>query len=321
HHSTELFLETNTSISNPTLLFLVGGKNWIAKALPFTRDRVVELYFWSLSVYFEPQYKVGRNILTKVLCFISIADDIYDTYGTIDELTLLTNAIERWNIDNVSEQLPSYMKFYYLALLDVYVEIEKELAKENNSFQVKYSIAEMKKLINAYFQEAKWYHGNNVPTMEQYVKNGIRSSTIPCLATLSWLGIGNEATKEAHDWLASEPSILVASSIIARLSNDIVSHEREQEEGDISGVECYMNEYGVTKEEAYVEIRKIMDNSWKDLNRECLNPTVVPRVLLMPVLNLARMSEFSYKDEDSYTVSKNDLRYIISEVLVDTITK
>lgn len=57
------------------------------------------------------------------------------------------------------------------------------------------------------------------------MKNGIRSSTIPCLATLSWLGIGNEATKEAHDWLASEPLILVASSIIARLSNDIVSHE------------------------------------------------------------------------------------------------
>ncbi|XP_075084247.1 sesquiterpene synthase 15-like [Nicotiana tabacum] len=164
-------------------------------------------------------------------------DDIYDTYGTIDELTLLTNAIERWNIDDVSEQLPSYMKLYYLALLDVYVEIEKELAKENNSFQVKYSIA-----------EAKWYYGNNVPTMEQYVKNGIRSSTIPCLATLSWLGIGNEATKEAHDWLASQPLILVASSIIARLSNDIVSHEREQEGGDISGVECYMNEYGVTKE-------------------------------------------------------------------------
>ncbi|XP_075084193.1 sesquiterpene synthase 15-like [Nicotiana tabacum] len=257
--------------------------------------------------------------------------------SSLDELTLLTNAIERCNIDDVSEQLPSYMKLYYLALLDVYIEIEKELAKENNSFQVKYSIA-----------EAKWYYGNNVPTMEQYVKN-----------ENDRLGIGNEATKEAHDWLASEPLILVASSIIVRLSNDIVSHElikalrdrsrnfnfvgadlgfnrlfelwghisifsailmREQEGGDISGVECYMNEYGVTKEKAYVEIRKIVDNSWKDLNRECLKRTVVPRVLLMPVLNLARMSEFSYKDEDSYTVSKNDLRDIISEVLVDPIT-
>ncbi|XP_019249349.1 PREDICTED: (-)-germacrene D synthase-like [Nicotiana attenuata] len=291
-----------------------------AKALPFTRDRVVELYFWSLSVYFKPQYKFGRNVLTKVLCFISIADDIYDTYGTIDELTLLTNAIERWNIDDASEQLPSYMKLYYLALLDIYSEIEKELAKDNKSFQVNYSIFQMKKLIKAYFQEAKWCHGNNVPTMELYVKNGIRSSTIPCLATLSWLGIGNEATKEAHDWLASEPPILVASSIIARLSNDIVSHEREQEGGDISGVKCYMNEYGVTKEEAYMEIRKIIDGSWKDLNLECLKSPVVPRVLLMLVLNLARMSKFSYKDEDSYTFSKNNLKDIISEVLVDLIT-
>jgi len=66
------------------------------QALPFARDRVVELYFWSLGVYFEPQYSVARKILTKVLCFCSIMDDTYDTYGTLDELTLLTTAIERF---------------------------------------------------------------------------------------------------------------------------------------------------------------------------------------------------------------------------------
>lgn len=68
----------------------------LANELAFARDRVVELYFWCLGVYFEPQYKVARNILTKVLCFVSITDDIYDTYGTLHELTLLTNAIERY---------------------------------------------------------------------------------------------------------------------------------------------------------------------------------------------------------------------------------
>uniref|UniRef100_M1C9J8 Sesquiterpene synthase n=1 Tax=Solanum tuberosum TaxID=4113 RepID=M1C9J8_SOLTU len=67
----------------------------LANELPFAKDRVVELYFWSLGVYFEPQYNVARNILTKVLCFASITDDIYDTYGTLHELTLLTNAIEK----------------------------------------------------------------------------------------------------------------------------------------------------------------------------------------------------------------------------------
>ncbi|KAH0656146.1 hypothetical protein KY290_031770 [Solanum tuberosum] len=67
----------------------------LANELPFARDRVIELYFWSLGVYFEPQYNVARKILTKMLCFVSITADIYDTYGTLHELTLLTNAIER----------------------------------------------------------------------------------------------------------------------------------------------------------------------------------------------------------------------------------
>ncbi|MCD7464369.1 hypothetical protein HAX54_052583 [Datura stramonium] len=115
----------------------------IAQALPFARDRVVELYFWSLGVYFEPQYSIARKILTKVLCFCSIMDDTYDTYGTLDELTLLTTAIERWNMD-ASEQLPSYMKLSYRALLQVYNEVERELENlGNKSFRVKYSVTEL----------------------------------------------------------------------------------------------------------------------------------------------------------------------------------
>ncbi|OIT00339.1 (-)-germacrene d synthase [Nicotiana attenuata] len=292
----------------------------IAQALPFARDRVVELYFWSLGVYFEPQYSVARKILTKVLCFCSIMDDTYDTYGTLDELTLLTKAIERWNID-ASEELPPYMKLSYRALLDVYNEVEIELANhDNKSFRVKYSITEMKKLLKAYFQEAKWYHGMNVPTMEEYVKNGIPSSTYLLLATTSWLGMGEVAIKEAFDWISTEPIILVASCIIARLLNDLVTHEIELERGDVaSGIECYMNEYGVTKEEAYVEIKKIIENRWKDLNRECLKPTAVPRILLMPVLNLTRVAEFFYKDEDAYTFSKYNLKDVVSMVLIDPI--
>ncbi|XP_049345899.1 sesquiterpene synthase 15b-like [Solanum verrucosum] len=292
----------------------------LANELPFTRDRVVELYFWSLGVYFEPQNKVARIILAKVLCFVSITtDDIYDTYGTLHELTLLTNAIERWNID-AAENLAPYMKIFYTALLHLYKEVENELAKENKSFRVNFPISEMKKLVGAYLQEAEWFHGNTIPRMEEYMKNGIETSVIPNLTAASWLGMGDEATKEAFKWITTEPPILIASSIIARLLNDIVSHEREMERGDVaSGIECYMNEYDATKEEAYMEMRKIIENNWKDLNQQCLKPTTVPRVLLMTVLNLIRTSEFFYKDEDAYTSSKNNLKDVISMVLVDPI--
>jgi len=44
-------------------------------------------------VYFEPQY--CRWITTKLTALASIIDDIYDAYGTIEELELFTNAVER----------------------------------------------------------------------------------------------------------------------------------------------------------------------------------------------------------------------------------
>jgi (-)-germacrene D synthase len=63
--------------------------------LPFIRDRVVECYFWILGVYFEPEYLLARRMLTKVIAMTSIIDDIYDVYGTLEELELFTEAIER----------------------------------------------------------------------------------------------------------------------------------------------------------------------------------------------------------------------------------
>ena len=64
--------------------------------LPYARDRLVECYFWSVSVYFEPQYALARRILTKVIGIASIIDDTYDVYGTIDELQVFTDAVHRF---------------------------------------------------------------------------------------------------------------------------------------------------------------------------------------------------------------------------------
>ncbi|KAM3216240.1 hypothetical protein P3L10_025681 [Capsicum annuum] len=67
----------------------------IVKSLPYVRDKLAEAYFWCLTVYFEPQYNVARKLLTKIVYFLTIIDDTYDIYGTLDELTHLTRAIER----------------------------------------------------------------------------------------------------------------------------------------------------------------------------------------------------------------------------------
>ena len=70
-----------------------------AAKLPFARNRIIEAYFWSLGVYFEPQYSLGRKFVTKVVSIATIIDDIYDVYGTFEELQLFTKAIERFEVN------------------------------------------------------------------------------------------------------------------------------------------------------------------------------------------------------------------------------
>ncbi|MCE2055248.1 hypothetical protein HAX54_042275 [Datura stramonium] len=290
---------------------------------PFARDRLVESYFWALSVYFEPKYAIARRMLTKVIALATIIDDIYDTYGTYDELRCFTDAIESWNTDSAIDQLPSYMRPCYLAILDVYTEMEEELAKKGETYRLYYAKNELKKLTRAYFDEAKWYHHSDsyVPTFEEYMKVSLVSSGYMMVATNSLVGIeDNLINKNIMDWVTKEPIVVQASSVIARLMDDIAGHEFEQEKGhEPSAVECYMKQNGTSKQEAVLELQKLVSDAWKDVNKQCLCPTEVPMLILVRVLNLARVIDLLYKDGDGFTHSTTQLKDIITSVLVDPI--
>ena len=49
-----------------------------------------------MGIAFEPQFAYCRRILTITFALISVIDDIYDAYGTLDELELFADAVERF---------------------------------------------------------------------------------------------------------------------------------------------------------------------------------------------------------------------------------
>ncbi|KAI3725874.1 hypothetical protein L1987_65670 [Smallanthus sonchifolius] len=66
----------------------------LAHKLAFVRDRLMECFFWTVGVVSEPQYHSCRVWLTKVCTFITVIDDIYDVYGSQDELEIFTDAVK-----------------------------------------------------------------------------------------------------------------------------------------------------------------------------------------------------------------------------------
>nr|U3LVL5.1 RecName: Full=Germacrene D synthase; Short=LaGERDS; AltName: Full=(-)-germacrene D synthase; AltName: Full=Bicyclogermacrene synthase [Lavandula angustifolia]AGL98420.1 germacrene-D synthase [Lavandula angustifolia] len=267
----------------------------VPKNMPYSRDRLVELFFWIVGVYFEPQFTTARRILVKAISMASLIDDTYE-HATLDELKVLTDVIERWDTNAVIKDWPPYTQMCYKYLFDTYAEIEDEV-EERESYRVQYAKKEMQKLVRAYFDEAKWLYKNYLPTWEEYMKVSTVTGAYMMLSTTSLVGMGDLVTKQDFDWVVREPLIVRASSVISRLMDDLVGDEDEQKP---SGALCYMKQYGVSKEEACAEVRKHVKNAWKDMNQECLEPRPASMQVLTRVVNLGRVINLLYTGDDWY---------------------
>ncbi|KAK4795849.1 hypothetical protein SAY86_028175 [Trapa natans] len=226
---------------------------------PYARDRIAECYLWMLGVYFEPEYALARNILAKIIALASIMDDTYDAYGTLDELQLLTDAINRlpshlispmWDMEAL-EQLPEYLQVFYKELLQTYNEFEKLLAEQGRSYRFKYAKESIQHHARAYFKEVTWFHQNHVPTIDEYMPLALETTGYGLLPISSFIGMGDAATEDAFQWLLSEPKIITGAKMVCRLMDDIVSHKFEQKRGHVaSAIECYAKHHGMAEEES-----------------------------------------------------------------------
>ncbi|CAL5431431.1 unnamed protein product [Camellia sinensis] len=193
----------------------------MGKKLSFARDRLMECFLGTLGVNFEPQFGYFRRMSTKVYTLITIIDDIYDVYGSLEELELFTNAIERWDI-SAMEQLPDYMKICFLALFNSINEMAYDALKEQGLHIILHLKKVWTDLCKSYLLEAKWYYNGYTPTFEEYMKNAWISISGPVMLVHAYCFDSKSVTKEASECLLeSYPNIIRWSSIILRLSDDL----------------------------------------------------------------------------------------------------
>nr|ACZ50512.1 germacrene A synthase 3 [Helianthus annuus] len=287
---------------------------------PYIRDRVPEIYLWILGLYFEPRYSLARIIATKITLFLVVLDDTYDAYATIEEIRLLTDAINRWDM-SAMEQIPEYIRPFYKILLDEYAELEKQLAIEGRAKSVIASKEAFQDIARGYLEEAEWTNSGYVASFPEYMKNGLITSAYNVISKSALVGMGDIVSENALAWYESHPKTLQASELISRLQDDVMTYQSERERGQsATGVDAYIKTYGVSEKEAIDELKIMIENAWKDINEGCLKPREVSMDLLAPILNLARMIDVVYRYDDGFTFPGKTMKEYITLLFVGSVS-
>ncbi|CAL9050385.1 unnamed protein product [Musa banksii] len=290
----------------------------LAQRLPFSRDRLMENYFWTVGWAFEPQFARFREAQTKGNCLITTIDDVYDVYGTIDELELFTDAVERWDV-NTMDKLPEYMKICFLALFNTTNDTAYNVMKEKGLDIIPHLKKAWADLCKAYMVEARWYHQGYTPNLEEYLENALVSISGLLILTLAYC-TSDDVSQETLEDFHSCPEIARRSSMILRLCDDLGTSKDELERGDVpKSIQCYMHESGLSEYAAREHIRRLIRGNWRAINGDRSFTSRFEENLKMIAINIPRMAHCMYQYGDGYGKPDGVIEDRIGSLLIEPI--
>ncbi|KAL3627586.1 hypothetical protein CASFOL_028949 [Castilleja foliolosa] len=271
----------------------------LTEKLGFARHRVVESFLWGLGFTPEPQFGYSREISTKITVLITLMDDIYDTYGTLDELEIFSDIIERWDINGL-DRLPDYMRIYFLSLFNFANEMAYRVMKEQGINIISNLRKLWSELSRFYHLEARWFYSGYIPTTDEYLNQAWVSVSGPLALMHGFFSISKPINKTDLRVLEPYPGIIHWPSMILRLADDLGTSTDEMKKGDVhKSIQCYMHETGCSEEEAREYVKHLIDVTLKKMNKDILMEKQIGN-FSKAAMNLGRISLSVYQFGDGF---------------------
>ncbi|KAH0450667.1 hypothetical protein IEQ34_021359 [Dendrobium chrysotoxum] len=290
----------------------------VCEELDFVRDRLVENYLMSLGTTFQPNFWRCRKALTKIISLVTTIDDIYDIYGTLDELKLFTNTIEEWKID-ASQQLPDYMKICSITIFNTINDIATSFSMEKALDILPCLKRAWVDFFKSQLLEAKWYHIGYTPTLDEYLENAWVSISGNIGLTAAYC-LSDDLTIESLNSLEFYPPFIRYSCTIVRLYDDLQTSKAEIKRRDVpKSIQCYMKEKNVSESVAQDYIKCLIRIYWKKLNQECTTISKFWEPFRNALVGCPRTAQCFYQHRDGYAESNHETKDQINCIIIEPI--
>ncbi|KAF7082834.1 hypothetical protein CFC21_086681 [Triticum aestivum] len=248
----------------------------LAQEIPAARDQVLKWYMWSMTILDGLSFSRYRVEATK-------------------KFHTQSAHFDRWDLA-AAESLPSYMKSCYKAIYTITNDIADMVRKEHGFNPINHLKKAWASLFDGFMIEGKWLSTNQIPTSEDYLRNGIITSGAPLLFMHLLFMLGHDVTDDNNHHILR---VISCPAKIMRLWDDMGSAKDELQEGlDGSYKDLYQRENPHADAEKHM--LHMIACEWGDLNRECFSQTksTLPPCFIGASLNFARMVSIMYGYDD-----------------------
>ncbi|KAG6469938.1 (3S,6E)-nerolidol synthase 1-like isoform X1 [Zingiber officinale] len=283
--------------------------------LVFARVQPLKWFIWPMTCLPNPKFSEYRIVLSKVIAFVYLLDDIFDVEGSLDELYLFTQAIERWDHSSMNS-LPDYMRACFKVLQDTINEIAQIVVEEHGWNPIEYLKKSWIQLSKAFLVEAKWLIEDEVPTVDDYMKTSTISCGVPLVLVYTYFLLGHGA----GNLLENLPNLISCPTRILRLWDDLGSAKDEEQKGRDGSLLASLRKENPhwSSQVARGKVMQMIEEAWEELNKESFSPSasMFSRDFVIGCLNAARMVRvmYNYSEEHKLPMLKEYINLLSKQV-------
>ncbi|KAG7962215.1 hypothetical protein I3843_09G054300 [Carya illinoinensis] len=242
------------------------SKEWGLTDMGFGREKTTYCYFAIATSSSLPFDSNIRMMVAKSAIVITVADDFYDTEGSLIELKGLTNAVQRWDAKGLS----GHSKVIFDALDNLVTEISAEYFQQEGRDVTSKLRDVWYETFLSWFTESMWSKTGCIPSVDEYLETGMTSIATHTLVLPAsfFLDPSFPNSKLGPPQYENITKLLM---IIARLLNDTQSYQKEKEQGKANFVSLYLKENPEADiEESIAYVRDILDEKKKEFLKQVL---------------------------------------------------